>query len=205
MRFRSLLLPGCALAAAALLCLSGAGDAYNFLGGSLDLGQRDFRVYNNFSDSSDNDNQVPDFAAKILYLLDNQDVREKMGASGYARVKNEIAWEYSEKHVPTQKFDSYFNDLEHIRLFKGPPNAFWTEYLKSFVSILKAELGMLLIKREESWSKYSVWPTENLGILKKTDIGSKIEKISEKALIEGMSYDSIGKKDHGFLLASTIH
>jgi len=59
MRIRSLLLPTAALTAAALLSLSGSGDAYNLLGGSLDLTQRDFRVYNNFTDVEANSNQVP--------------------------------------------------------------------------------------------------------------------------------------------------
>jgi glycosyltransferase involved in cell wall biosynthesis len=39
--------------------------------------------------------QVPDFAAKILWLLDNPDVRQRMGEFGLKRVRNELAWEYS--------------------------------------------------------------------------------------------------------------
>ena len=39
--------------------------------------------------------RVPDFAAKILWLLDNPDIRERMGEFGLKRVKNELAWEYS--------------------------------------------------------------------------------------------------------------
>jgi len=48
---------------------------------------------------ADNNNQVPDFADKIIYLLDNPDIREKMGATGFSRVKNQLAWEYSEAHL----------------------------------------------------------------------------------------------------------
>jgi glycosyltransferase involved in cell wall biosynthesis len=48
---------------------------------------------------ADNDNQIPDFADKILYLLDNPEIRERMGSAGYARVKNELAWNYSVEHL----------------------------------------------------------------------------------------------------------
>ncbi len=60
MRIRSTLLPGATAIAGLLLCLAGSGEAYTFLGGSLDLDQRDFRVCNNFTDPEANDNQVPD-------------------------------------------------------------------------------------------------------------------------------------------------
>ncbi len=62
MRFRSFLAPSVALAGGALLCTSGSGKAYNFLGGMLDLGQRDFRVHNNFNDPEANDNTTPSLA-----------------------------------------------------------------------------------------------------------------------------------------------
>jgi glycosyltransferase involved in cell wall biosynthesis len=44
---------------------------------------------------SDNTNQVPDFAAKILWLLENPDARQTMGQFGRKRVEQELAWEYS--------------------------------------------------------------------------------------------------------------
>ena len=44
---------------------------------------------------ADNNNQVPDFAAKILWLLDNPEVRERMGQFGCNRVAGELAWNYS--------------------------------------------------------------------------------------------------------------
>jgi len=44
---------------------------------------------------ADNANQVPDFASKILWLLENPSAREKMGAVGRARVEQELAWEHS--------------------------------------------------------------------------------------------------------------
>ena len=60
MKLRPLVLPSCALGAALLFFLPGTGTAFNLLGGSLDLGQRDFRVFNNFTDVEANDNQTPD-------------------------------------------------------------------------------------------------------------------------------------------------
>ncbi|HEY1805456.1 MAG TPA: glycosyltransferase family 4 protein [Terracidiphilus sp.] len=43
----------------------------------------------------DNQNQVPDFAKKILWLLDNPEERLRMGEFGRRRVETELAWEYS--------------------------------------------------------------------------------------------------------------
>jgi glycosyltransferase involved in cell wall biosynthesis len=39
--------------------------------------------------------QVSDFSAKILCLLDNQEERRRMGEFGRKRVENELAWKYS--------------------------------------------------------------------------------------------------------------
>jgi len=43
----------------------------------------------------DNKNQVADFAAKILWLLEHPEDRKKMGEFGYWRVQKELDWEYS--------------------------------------------------------------------------------------------------------------
>ena len=48
---------------------------------------------------SDNGNQVSDFAAKILWLLENPAERDRMGAFGRKRVEQELAWEYSVPHL----------------------------------------------------------------------------------------------------------
>jgi glycosyltransferase involved in cell wall biosynthesis len=48
---------------------------------------------------ADNQNQVPDFSAKILWLLDNPDARQRMGESGYKRVTEELAWKYSVENL----------------------------------------------------------------------------------------------------------
>ena len=61
MKNASLLLPGFALGAAVLLW-SSAGDlhGYSTIGGDLDLTQRDFRILDNFTDPTANDNQTSD-------------------------------------------------------------------------------------------------------------------------------------------------
>ena len=43
---------------------------------------------------------VKDFSEKIIYLLDNEEIRVKMGGYGYSRVINELSWDHeSEKLV----------------------------------------------------------------------------------------------------------
>jgi glycosyltransferase involved in cell wall biosynthesis len=48
---------------------------------------------------ADNDNQVRDFAAKILWLLDNPQERQRMGEFGRRRVENDLAWKYSVQNL----------------------------------------------------------------------------------------------------------
>jgi glycosyltransferase involved in cell wall biosynthesis len=44
---------------------------------------------------ADNHNQVADFAAKILWLLDRPEERQRMGEVGRRRIQESLAWEYS--------------------------------------------------------------------------------------------------------------
>jgi len=44
---------------------------------------------------ADNQNQIADFAAKILWLLENPSERRRMGEFGRKRVVEELAWNYS--------------------------------------------------------------------------------------------------------------
>jgi glycosyltransferase involved in cell wall biosynthesis len=48
---------------------------------------------------ADKQNQVEDFAAKIIWLLDNQDERKRMSEFGRRRVEKELAWEYSVQNL----------------------------------------------------------------------------------------------------------
>ena len=44
---------------------------------------------------ADPDNPIPDFAEKILWLLENPNARQTMGSRGVRRVNEELAWKYS--------------------------------------------------------------------------------------------------------------
>ena len=61
MRIKNLILPTVALGTAALMTVPAQeAEGYSLLGFALSHTQRDFRVYNNFTDSQANNNQVPD-------------------------------------------------------------------------------------------------------------------------------------------------
>jgi glycosyltransferase involved in cell wall biosynthesis len=47
----------------------------------------------------DNNDQVRDFANKILWLLDHPEERQRMGVYGRQRVEQELAWKYSVKNL----------------------------------------------------------------------------------------------------------
>ena len=48
---------------------------------------------------ADNQDQVADFASRILWLLENPADRDRMGRLGRKRVEEELAWEYSVPHL----------------------------------------------------------------------------------------------------------
>ena len=58
MNIKQLILPALAVGTTFFLATPEQSEGYSLIGGSLNLGQRDFRVFNNFSDNSANNNQV---------------------------------------------------------------------------------------------------------------------------------------------------
>ena len=60
MKLRTLLLPAGALTGAALLLAPREATGFSLGGGSLSLSQRDFRIFDNFTDASANNNVTPD-------------------------------------------------------------------------------------------------------------------------------------------------
>jgi hypothetical protein len=60
MKITSILLSGAALSGAALLMWPSSSEGYALTGDSLFTNQRDFRIFNNFTDAIANDNQAPD-------------------------------------------------------------------------------------------------------------------------------------------------
>ncbi|MCX7766446.1 MAG: glycosyltransferase, partial [Candidatus Sumerlaeia bacterium] len=44
-------------------------------------------------------NDVTDFASKIAMLLDNTELRQRLGKIGQERIKQHLAWEHSIPHL----------------------------------------------------------------------------------------------------------
>ena len=65
---------------------------------------------------ADTKNQVPDFTAKLLWLLDHPGERERMGEFGRRRVAGELAWEYSVEHL----LAAYDRALNRRSVIKSP-------------------------------------------------------------------------------------
>ncbi len=60
MKLRRILLPNAALAAALALVVPTVSEGYAVFGDTLNLNQRHFRIWNNFTDPEANDNPIPD-------------------------------------------------------------------------------------------------------------------------------------------------
>jgi glycosyltransferase involved in cell wall biosynthesis len=48
---------------------------------------------------ADTENQVPDFAAKLLWLLDHPEERDRMGEFGRKRIEERLAWDHSVENL----------------------------------------------------------------------------------------------------------
>jgi glycosyltransferase involved in cell wall biosynthesis len=66
---------------------------------------------------SDNRNCVPDFASKILWLLDHPDERQRMGEFGRKRVETDLAWEYSVENL-LAAYEKAFSKLSRKRALR---------------------------------------------------------------------------------------
>ncbi len=64
-----------------------------------------------------NEDQVADFAAKILWLLENPSERERMGTFGRKRVEKQLAWDYSVEHL----LAAYRKALPQVAASKAGP------------------------------------------------------------------------------------
>jgi glycosyltransferase involved in cell wall biosynthesis len=62
---------------------------------------------------------VGDFAAKILYLLDHPEERDRMGRVGRERVQKELAWEYSVAHL-RNAYEHAFSKRRSSRRMASP-------------------------------------------------------------------------------------
>lgn len=55
------------------------------------------------------DDQVTDFATKVLWLLDHPEQRERMGQIGRKRVQEAFGWKYSVLHL-LEAYDRGFSN-----------------------------------------------------------------------------------------------
>jgi len=69
---------------------------------------------------SSNENQVADFAEKVLWLLDHPDDRQRMGDFGRARVQRELAWEHSVKSL-LSAYERAFSKMGNKRRLEAKP------------------------------------------------------------------------------------
>jgi len=75
---------------------------------------------------ADRENQVPDFAGKILWLLERPEERERMGDFGRKRVKDALAWEHSVQSLMAayeRAFSKNSDYLSEACRMQGPPEA----------------------------------------------------------------------------------
>jgi glycosyltransferase involved in cell wall biosynthesis len=68
---------------------------------------------------ADTNNQVADFAAKLLWLLDNPEERERRGAFGRRRVAEALAWDYSVPNL-LAAYERCFNKGSLLRRSSQP-------------------------------------------------------------------------------------
>jgi glycosyltransferase involved in cell wall biosynthesis len=73
---------------------------------------QDASLYSNGND------QVADFADKILWLLDHPEERERMGQFGRMRIEKELAWEYSVPHL-LAAYDRAFGKMRGRHTFQA--------------------------------------------------------------------------------------
>lgn len=62
-------------------------------------------------------NLVEDFADKIEALLDNEELRNKMGALGRKRIEEELSWDHNKKNL----------FLVYEKLFPSSSESSWTD------------------------------------------------------------------------------
>jgi glycosyltransferase involved in cell wall biosynthesis len=65
----------------------------------------------------DTHNRVPDFANKILWLLDHPEERQKMGEFGRKRIQTDLAWEYSMENL-LAAYENAFSKIRRKRVLR---------------------------------------------------------------------------------------
>jgi glycosyltransferase involved in cell wall biosynthesis len=71
---------------------------------------------------ADNQNQVPDFASKILRLLERPDERKRMGEFGRRRVEQELTWDHSVENLLAAYEKAFFKRTPWWSFRRSPDN-----------------------------------------------------------------------------------
>ncbi len=89
--------------------------------------------------------------------------------------------------------DKIIEALEQLRRFSGKPAEFWGLFIRESTRLIRADLGLLLIKDEasNSWKNLCLWPSENQAVLKNSEAAAKIEKVTDAASVEGLAWEPI--------------
>jgi glycosyltransferase involved in cell wall biosynthesis len=69
------------------------------------------------------EDMVPDFAAKILWLLEHPDQRRQMGKIGRKRVESELAWKFSVENLLAAYGRVFSRRTEAVSVYKAAESA----------------------------------------------------------------------------------
>jgi glycosyltransferase involved in cell wall biosynthesis len=69
------------------------------------------------------EDMVPDFAAKILWLLEHPDQRRQMGEIGRKRVESELAWKFSVENLLAAYERVFSRRTEAVSVYKAAESA----------------------------------------------------------------------------------
>ena len=87
-------------------------------------------------------------------------------------------------------------DLERMRRFSGPPNAFWPEFLEGSARLAGAKFGLLMVLGEDetAWRHFCVWPSAGHRSMRTPDIKARIEEIADESMHQGCSWENRAAK-----------
>jgi len=106
---------------------------------------------------ADSQNQVKDFAEKILWLLDHPEERRRMGEYGHERVQRQLAWQYSEANLIAayeRAFEKKFGTRKRLAVVADQ------ERISEFAKEINSEESVGASRTESYLSTYYKCPEE---------------------------------------------
>jgi glycosyltransferase involved in cell wall biosynthesis len=103
---------------------------------------------------------VGDFAAKILYLLDHPEERQRMGRAGRERVQNELAWQHSVPHL-LDAYERAFRKRRWTEQRSATGAGSGTNWFYTFKPIIPRSLQIRMrrqVVRRKARRSCDVWP-----------------------------------------------